>query len=176
MYNESTRLLPPLVRKSVQGLWTRERGEGSDKLHPLSTDDFVLFTNTFVPRAYSSPFLYRPLFFIPLSSPPSLSLSPPLTRFSLSHSLFHTFSLSISLFHVPTSSFRLSLALASSSINVSPSRSRSCLFLVCSPARSRADTLMFHRTFRLSINKCACYLHTVDSRKANIYTLDINTH
>lgn len=167
MYNESTRLLPPLVRKSVQGLWTRERGEGSDKLHPLSTDDFVLFTNTFVPRAYSSPFLYRPLFFIPLSSPPSLTLS---------HSLFHTFSLSISLFHVPASSFRLSLALASSSINVSPSRSRSCLFLVCSPVRSRADTLMFHRTFRLSINKCACYLHTVDSRKANIYTLDINTH
>lgn len=127
------------------------RGGWPDKLHPLSTNDFVLFTNTFVPRLFIL-FLYRrPFFsFVPACI---LSLSSPAPL--------------LSLFLVSSFSDHH----ASSSMNVSPLHSRRSHV----PALN-ADTLMFHRAFQLSINKCACYLHTADSRKANIYTLDINTH
>lgn len=54
--------------RRVQGLWWKAREGWSDKLRPLSTDDFVLFTNTFVPRLFIL-FLYIAVPFSPRSSP-----------------------------------------------------------------------------------------------------------
>jgi len=67
VYNESTRYCRRWYGRAVQELWTRKGGRGrarerSDKLHPLSTNDFVLFTNTFVPRLFIL-FLYGHPFF-----------------------------------------------------------------------------------------------------------------
>lgn len=88
------------MEERYRGPWTRKGGWGrargrSDKLHPLSTNDFVLFTNTFVPRLFIL-FLYRHPFF---------SLAPARA-------------LSLSLF------FWRPLSPASSSMNVSPLHSR----------------------------------------------------
>lgn len=45
--------------------------------------------------------------------------------------------------------------------------------LVCTrvlSSHSCTDTLMFHRVFQLSINKCACYLHTAETHVKRIST------